>query len=358
MPTYIDAIRQLSAYEIISRYQGLKHKGSSYVGICPFHNDTTPSLSVKVSAQRTFKCFVCGEGGSGIDYVMKREKQGFVDACRTIAQQFGIPIKEKAPMDIIYKAYEDACVYMENLLVGSAKKYASSRVAGLSTWRIGYCDNNLHNHLTSLGYDPLKLLDWGISAEKNGRIFSPLNNRIVFPIFDAFGRVINFSGRSMDEDAKPKYINGKNNPIYNKSKVLYGLHLAKEHIKTHNMAIVVEGYTDVTTLQVIDVKNTIGKCGTELTPKQITDIKSYCDRVMLVSDGDNAGENSLKKNIVSVLSSGLKCFLLRLPNSGVKTDPDKFFTSRTSFVDYYKVNGVEVFANIVSDRGDKLFDVW
>ena len=358
MSTHIDAVRHLSAYEIISRYQGLKHRGGSYIGICPFHDDTAPSLSVKVSAPRTFKCFVCGAGGSGVDYVMKREKLSFVDACREIAIQFSIPIKEKTSMDLIYKAYEDACVYMQKRLVGSAKEYASSRVAELTKWRIGYCDSELHNYLKDKGYDTLKLLEWGLSADKDGRIYSPLNNRIAFPIFDAFGRVINFSGRSLDAANKVKYINGKNNPIYNKSRVLYGLHLAKEHIQTHDMAIVVEGYTDVTSLHHIGVKNTVGKCGTELTSKQITEIKSHCNRVMLVSDGDKAGENSLKKNIISVLSAGLRCFVLRLPNNGSKTDPDNFFVSRTFFTDYYKDNGVEVFANIVSDRGDKLFDVW
>jgi DNA primase len=361
--TWIDEVKGIDIRTVIEPYVSLKKYGQSYKGLCPFHSDKRPSLSIKAD-KNTFKCFVCGQGGTGVDFVIKHDKLSFMDACKKIAAANNIIPPNNNYEDKnkdLYSIYETSCSYFEERLEHNKeiKEYVVSRFPMYKEWRIGYDDGRLINVLRGQSID----IEW---AEKIGLIGSGckydfLFNRVTFPIMDINGRVISFGGRDLRPNPRAKYINTKNTPIYHKSTVLYGLDKAMPSITKLSACWVVEGYADVISMHSKGINNVVGKCGSFLNAKQINPLRGKCKTIGIIPDGDNGGKESIYADIMTILSMGFKALLVSLPSADGKQDPDSFFIDRKHFAEYYKEHSVKVNACLMGNKNGndfKLYDIW
>lgn len=327
--TYQQAVEQiknsLDIVDVISKYVMLKKTGRSYQGLCPFHNEKTPSFVVTPDKQ-IFKCFGCGEGGDVISFLMKINNQTFSEVIEEQASNLGIELPKKSNKNSqIYKQEKDrlldamdlACKFFnKNLLSNNgALEYLSKR--GMSEVAIGKFtlglapkgNFELKNYLTNLGFTIDELSKAGLIYEKDGTYFDRFKNRIIIPIKDANSNTIAFGARAIIEGQMPKYINSPESIIYNKSSVLFGLNRAKDCIKARDSVIFMEGYFDVISAHLGGVENAVATCGTALTPQHIKLISRYSPsrRIYLAFDTDSAGKKAIEhgaqviKNIFGAL---------------------------------------------------------
>ena len=325
--------------DIISDYVKLKPAGTNYKGLCPFHNEKTPSFHVNTSKQ-IYRCFGCGEGGDVISFVMKAENLDFMDAVRLLADRCGIEIKKnidhdtRARLEKINKFHaihvEAARFYYTNLINedNQALNYLKKRGLDLKiikNFGLGYAPDSwdsLKIYLSSKGYTDEELFESGLlsKSSKSDRLFDKFRNRIMFPIFDYKGNVIGFGGRVMD-DGQPKYLNSPDSEIFNKRYNLYGLNFARKHLGNQKTLILVEGYMDLISLYQFGIKNTVATLGTALTDEQAALIKRYADTLVLSYDSDQAGINASMRAIDILDRHGISVKILDL---GESKDPDEF----------------------------------
>lgn len=325
--------------DIISDYVKLKPAGTNYKGLCPFHNEKTPSFHVN-TAKQIYRCFGCGEGGDVISFVMKVENLDFMDAVRLLADRCGIEIKNKIDqntrlrLEKINKFHtihiEAARFYYSKLVDGQnqAFNYLKKRGLDLKTIKnfgLGYAPDSwdsLKLYLTSKGYTEEELFESGLlsKSSKSDRFFDKFRNRVMFPIFDYKGNVIGFGGRVMD-DGQPKYLNSPDSEIFNKRYNLYGLNFARKHLGNQKTLILVEGYMDLISLYQFGIKNTVATLGTALTDEQAGLIKRYADTLVLSYDSDQAGINASMRAIEILEKQGISVRILDLGDS---KDPDEF----------------------------------
>ena len=362
---YIDQIRNIDVVRIIEKYVPVKQSGANYKALCPFHNEKTPSLVISQS-KNIWKCFGCGAGGDGISFVMDKEGVDFKDACNIIAKQFNIdiPIIEYSEEDTkIYKRQESlkivikwASAFFESNLYlkenSFAFDYAKSRWSEetIKTWSIGYAPgvnewHALENNATKNSIKRDALIDAGlikISTNDKTNSFDFFRNRLMFPIHDHLGRVVGFTGRSFDKkDNKFKYLNTGETEIFNKGNILFGYHIAVRQIRKNKHAVLVEGNPDVIRMHEIGVDNCVGTQGTSLSQSQISLLKSVCDSVTIIGDGDNAGQLAVLKNSIALLKAGIFVNVIPLPivvKKEDKIDPDSFFTNKDSYDNFAKDN--------------------
>lgn len=356
--------------EVISEYGvQLKPAGRGYKALCPFHEDKTPSLSISPDSQ-LFYCFGCGVGGTVIHFVMRYEGISYGEALRKLAQRAGIslpglPQTETAPardrlMDVLRFAlrfYHEQIFRSENR---AALRYLRDRgVTGESirTFKLGYAPQGWRSLLEAASKAGLKadeLLKAGVAAESRdgANLYDYFRNRIIFPIFDLQGRVVGFSGRSLD-GSEPKYINTPETPLFHKGKLLYNLHLAKDHIRRSRRAVLVEGYMDVIIPYQFGVRNVVASSGTSLSEDQAALLKRYADEVIIVYDGDEAGINAAARGLTLLLKEGLRVRVALLPEG---MDPDAFVRSNgAEHFERYLENAddpVEFQLKLASKRGD------
>lgn len=360
-PKTIDQIKELSIYDVVSHYvTDLKKSGQhSYKACSPFADEKTPSFYV-VPSKDIFKCFSTGKGGSAITFVMEHEKMGYVDAIKEIAGKFGIHIE----YEISEKANEDQNEREELFKINeaTARQYAKQlfeankneqtkhpavyeliekrkfSIDTLTQWQIGFAPGNIANgykpdewkHLASILHEKGKIdpaLKLGLVVQKDKTVYDTFRNRIMFPIHNHHGRIVSFGGRALaPDDFNAKYMNGSDSPLFNKSKVLYGMHFAHKAIRKLGWAALVEGYTDVISFHQAGYNNTVAACGTALTPEQCTLLKKYGDKVIMFPDHDpknDAGEKSALRNIDLLLQHGLEVTVVPMPKIGTgKVDPD------------------------------------
>jgi len=353
----IDEIHHLSIIDIISRYISLKPQGSSQKANCPFHNDSSPSFSVSEKYGR-YKCFGCNKSGDSIDFVQNFKGFTFLEAVKEIAKQHNIAIPDDhfdkttsenwASKNSLYEANRFAMNWFNDQLYKEENalelEYAQSRwnYESLSRFSIGFAPRSGNLFLKAAQEACFKeeiLFEAGLISkdESTGIFFDFFRNRLIFPIINSSGKVAGFSGRSISENDKaPKYINTRQSPIYQKGELLYGLHLAKNMISKNKTAYLVEGYADVITLHQLDITNTIGICGTALTEAQVDTLKKLTDTVIIIGDTDTPGMDSMERSAEMLVKSGIHSILLCLPDGPVKQDPDSFFKSKQSFLDYEK----------------------
>lgn len=325
--------------DIISDYVKLKPAGTNYKGLCPFHNEKTPSFHVN-TAKQIYRCFGCGEGGDVISFVMKVENLDFMDAVRLLADRCGIEIKNKIDqntrlrLEKINKFHtihiEAARFYYSKLVDGQnqAFNYLKKRGLDLKTIKnfgLGYAPDSwdsLKLYLISKGYTEEELFESGLlsKSSKSDRFFDKFRNRVMFPIFDYKGNVIGFGGRVMD-DGQPKYLNSPDSEIFNKRYNLYGLNFARKHLGNQKTLILVEGYMDLISLYQFGIKNTVATLGTALTDEQAGLIKRYADSLVLSYDSDQAGINASMRAIEILEKQGISVRILDLGDS---KDPDEF----------------------------------
>ncbi|WP_461207793.1 DNA primase [Clostridium sp. DL1XJH146] len=334
--------------DVISEKVRLKKSGANYFGLCPFHNEKSPSFSVSKDKQ-IFKCFGCGEAGNVISFVMKIYSLNFQEAIKFLAERAKIdvlPHNEKndirmKEIDNIYKINVDAAkYYFSNLRKNKqALHYLSKR--GLSPkvinkYGIGYALagwNNLHKHLKTKGYSDLDMVKAGLlSKGKNDSLYDRFRNRIIYPVFDYKGKVIGFGGRVLD-DSKPKYLNSPETIAFKKGTNLYGLNFAlKDRDNSNKSVIMVEGYMDCISLSQHGITNVVASLGTALTQNQAKLLKRYYEKVIISFDADLAGQNAAMRGL-SIL--GKESFDIRVLDIPDGKDPDEFIGNhgKEEFID-------------------------
>jgi len=337
----IEEVRAASdIVDVVSDFVRLKKQGSGFVGLCPFHNEKTASFNVNPRMQ-IFKCFGCGVGGDVFQFLMGVERLSFPEAVRALAENAGITIPDDTRPDAVdadeptYHALRFAARFFHGRLVESnegaeALKYLVETRgitrASIRRFGLGYAPDSWDALLGAAREGSISaetLLKAGLVIERAGGdgYYDRYRNRVIFPIFSKVGKVIGFGGRVMSPADHPKYINSPETAVYHKGRVLYGLHHARQDIRRHGEAILVEGYTDVISLSQAGVGHVVASSGTALTREQIDAIRQYCDRIVLIYDADVAGASAAIRGIDLILEQGLAVYVVRLPPG---EDPDSF----------------------------------
>lgn len=321
--------------DIIKNYIPLELKGKNYFGVCPFHQDHSPSMSVSKEKQM-YKCFSCGAAGNVFTFVSNYENITFIEAVVKVAGILGISVgdytttKPKEKYEREYNAMDLALKFYQNTLRtkdgGAAREYLLKRGLneemqkvfdiGLST-----TSDKLYPFLKQKGMDEKFILDLGLITQEEGSIKDTFKDRILFPIHDAKGHVVGFTGRVYKGDYKPKYLNSKENHIFKKGNILFNYHRARDAIRTKKEVVIVEGNMDAIRMYVSGIKNTIALMGVSLTKEQIDLIRNLHATVILMLDNDEAGRTATLTNGEALESAGITCKVVRL--SGEK-DPDEY----------------------------------
>jgi len=325
--------------DLVSGYVGLKKSGANYSGLCPFHQEKSPSFSVS-PARQIFHCFGCGAGGDVIGFMMKVENFSFPEAVRKLADRAGIEVPEpkgragdKGEFEALIKANSDAAGFFEATLRDSregkkARTYLESRGLPEDVWKefsIGCAPSGwdgLARMLERKGGADAGLKAGLLSKRQSGQgCVDRFRDRVIFPIRDYRGRIIGFGGRSMG-DEMPKYLNSPETPLFKKAEVLYGMDLAAEHIRKKGYAVIVEGYLDVIACHRAGIGNAVATMGTALTPSHLRLLRRSAKNVLLVFDSDAAGIKAAERSLDVFLGSDLTAKVALLPPGD---DPDSLF---------------------------------
>ncbi|SMO96934.1 DNA primase [Gracilimonas mengyeensis] len=328
--------------EVVSDYVKLKKSGSGFVGLCPYHDEKTPSFNV-TPRLGIFKCFGCGESGDVFKFVMDQEGVGFTEAVRQLAERYGVFIPEEdneEPSETtqlregIYHALKFAGVFfyrnlIENSEAEKARKYLEKRGYNREVYKkfgLGYAPSDgeaLWKAAQNAGIDDEYLVEANLIKPSNrgSGFYDTFRGRLMFPIFNPTGKVIAFAGRVLGDEKTAKYINSAQTKVYNKSEVVYGVNFAKNEIRKNKEVILVEGYTDVITLNEHGIGNVVASSGTSLTVGQMKILHRYGERIVMIYDSDSAGQTAMKRGINIALAEGMEVELLELPEG---QDPDSF----------------------------------
>ncbi|MDR0438204.1 MAG: DNA primase [Bacteroidales bacterium] len=336
--------------EVVGEFVSLKRRGVNLIGLCPFHNEKTPSFNVN-TAKNIFKCFGCGEGGDAVSFLMKHEHFTYPEALRYLAKKYGIPIQEEEQTpEMIQQMNEreglfNVTEFAKNYFVDILNNNDNGRAIGLSYFRergfspaiiekfqLGYCLDEWENFTKTAitkGYNADYLVKTGLSIRKDdGTLYDRFKGRVMFPIHNLSGRTIGFGGRTLSSDKKTaKYVNSPESDIYSKSKVLYGLYFSKSAIVQQDSCLLVEGYTDVISLHQAGVENVVASSGTSLTTEQIKLISRYTKNIVMLYDGDAAGVKASFRGLEMILKEGLNVRIVLFPDG---QDPDSFACSHRS----------------------------
>ena len=328
--------------DVVGRVVTLKKAGSNYKGLCPFHNEKTPSFNVNEEKQ-IFKCFGCGASGDVIAFVEKYYNHDFRGACEMLAGEYGIDLTgafgSSEHKKELYEINRQAAMFFYKALrSGMNPGYAYMKNRGISEetmnrFGIGYADGDWHSlldHMESLGVSRDKLMHLGLISQSKGRFYDKFRDRVIFPIINPGGKVIGFGGRIIG-DGNPKYLNSQESDVFQKKNNLYGLNLAKSDITKEDRIVLVEGYMDVISLYQAGIRNVCASLGTALTDSQARLIRRYTKNVILSYDADEAGQNAAMRGIDILYQEGLRPKVLRVTGS---KDPDEFISKngRSAFV--------------------------
>ena len=334
---------RLDILDVVGQYVRLKKRGSNYIGLCPFHNEKSPSFSVSPTKE-IYKCFGCGKSGNTISFLMDHDKLSYVEALRWLANRYNVEVEEtevSAEQKQIQQTGESL-----HILNDFAQKYFTTelftseegRAIGLAyledrgfnkaiieKFQLGYANE----HPDDFTQTALKaqhsqelLVRSGLSALRSERLVDNYRDRIIFPIHGTSGKIVGFGARQIRNNPKsPKYINTPENEIYIKSKILYGTYFARQPIDKFDECLLVEGYTDVISLHQAGVENVVASSGTSLTPDQLRLIKKYTNNLTIIYDGDSAGIKASLRGLELALTEGLNVKLVLIPD---KEDPDSY----------------------------------
>ncbi|MEC9484370.1 MAG: DNA primase [Candidatus Izemoplasma sp.] len=339
--------------DVIGEHVALSKKGKSYFGLCPFHEENTPSFSVEPT-RKIYNCFSCGEKGNAITFLQKTKNMHYVDAVKDLADRANITldIDTKAfvnPHQTLYNINQEAKQFYQFYLSSTksgneAKQYLANRGITediMTTFQLGLAPNEydlLTKTLVGKNFLEADLMDLGLTKEsKNDQFYDLFRKRIIFPIIDDKQQVLAFSGRLYHgEENQPKYINSPQTKIFTKSQVLYNLNNALSAIKRHNRVILLEGYMDVIALYRIGIKESVASMGTSLTKEQVNLLKRYTNNVTICYDGDSAGLDATERAIRLLHEADVSVKVVVLADS---LDPD----------DYIKVHSKEALIKAIND---------
>ncbi len=331
----VDLIKEkIDFIEVVSKYTNLRKSGRTFVGLCPFHNEKTPSFHVDPD-KKLFHCFGCGKGGDVITFIMEIEKLSFGEAIEYLAKEYNIKLPEKkfkgSKIETdIYKLNKELLEFYHKLLFTEIGKEASNYLIEkrgfskqtIEEFKLGFSPLNINLIKEITSKYPLNvLIRSGNFVKKNDSIIPFMKGRIIIPILSISDRVLGFGGRAIKDGDNPKYKNSPDTPVYRKRASLYGLNVTKKHIREKGFAILVEGYFDLISIYQQGIKNAVASLGTSLTHEQAFLLKKFTDKVVIFYDFDEAGLNAIKRSLPILFEAGLYIEIFR----GEKgLDPDDF----------------------------------
>lgn len=349
-PTIDRILDAANIVDVVSEFVTLRKRGVNYVGLCPFHDDKSPSFYVS-PAKNICKCFACGEGGTAVHFIMKHEQLGYFDALRFLAKKYNIEIQERELSDEEKRIRSDR----ESMFIVNAwaQQYFSQmlhehvegktvgmryfiergfREETIRKFQLGYSLDQrdaLYQQAIRKGYKKEYLEKTGlVIAYENGNVNDRFRGRVIFPVHSLSGKVVAFGGRVLKKDEKTaKYVNSPESPIYHKSNELYGIYFAKQAIVKADRCYLVEGYTDVISMHQSGVENVVASSGTALTHGQIRLIHRFTNNITVLYDGDAAGIKAAIRGIDLLLDEGMNVKVVLLPDG---EDPDSFARSHTA----------------------------
>ena len=329
--------------DVIQDFVTLKKRGVNYVGLCPFHNEKTPSFTVSPS-KGIYKCFGCGSGGNAVNFIIEHEHLSYPEALKFLAGKYNIEIieKELTAEEVEQKNQRESMLILTKFAAGNFHrnlfKHQEGISVGLSYFKergfrheilkefgVGYCleqKDSFTKTAQESGYKLNYLVQTGLTIKKENYTFDRFNGRVVFPIHSLSGQVIGFGGRTLKKEPKAaKYLNSPESDIYHKSRVLYGIFQAKKEIVNTENCFLVEGYTDVLAMHQAGIHNVVASSGTSLTEDQIRLIKRFTPNITILFDGDEAGIKASLRGIDLILEEGLNIKVILLPPG---EDPDSY----------------------------------
>ena len=340
--------------DVVSDFVHLRRRGANYIGLCPFHNEKTPSFSVSRS-KGICKCFSCGKGGSAVNFIMEHEQMSYYEALKYLAKKYHIEVKERELTDKEKQEQSER----ENMLVINefAMKQFEENIYGtdegrniglsyfyergfndsiIKKFHLGYSLDNstaLYDTIKKHGFNPKYAIETGLCIHNERGYYDRFKGRVMFPVLNIAGKVIAFGGRTLKKDDRAKYVNSPESTIYKKSNELYGLFQAKRGIVNKDKCFLVEGYTDVLSMHQAGIENVVASSGTSLTEGQIRMIHRFTDNITVLYDGDAAGIKASLRGIDMLLAEGLNVKVLLLPDGD---DPDSFAKKHSAieFQDY------------------------
>jgi len=365
-----DVKQQVDIIEIVGQYTTLKKAGRNLTALCPFHSEKNPSFFVYPD-QQSWHCFgACNTGGDVFSFVMKKENMDFGEVLRLLAQRVGITIPSRIEPDSgkeekerLYQINDAAALYFHNLLLNSpeakkARDYLESRSLSpttISDFQLGFALNSweaFKQYLLEKDFKESEILEAGLLVEtEDGKTHDRFRNRLVFPINDARGRTIGFGARVLD-DSLPKYVNSPQTPLFDKSGIIYGLHMAAQTIRKQDLVVLVEGYTDVISAHQNGFQNVVAAMGTSVTERQVSVLKRLSKNIALALDADSAGEEAMLRCVSyeNILKAEIKVIILpegKDPDDVIRTDSGKW---QTLVADAVPV--IDYTMNMVSSRLD------
>ena len=351
-PTVDRILEAANIVDVISEYVSLRKAGTSYKGLCPFHDDRTPSFSVR-PAKGVYKCFSCGEAGNVVNFIMKHDQMTYPEALKVLAKKYGIEVKEREltteekqlenERESMFLVNEWAAKYFQNIL----HNHVDGKAIGLQYFRnrgfrddiiekfqLGFClpgKQEFANAALKAGYKAEFLVKTGLCFEReNGELADRFNGRVIFPWLNVSGKVIAFGGRLLDSRTKgisQKYVNSPGSEIYQKDHALYGIYQAKKAIAKFDLVYMVEGYTDVVSMHQCGIENVVANSGTALSVYQIKLLRRFTSNIVLLYDGDEAGQHAALRGTDMLLSEGMNVKVLLLPDG---KDPDELARNLTA----------------------------
>lgn len=351
-PTVDRILEAANIVDVISEYVSLRKAGTSYKGLCPFHDDRTPSFSVS-PAKGVYKCFSCGEAGNVVNFIMKHDQMTYPEALKVLAKKYGIEVKEREltteekqlenERESMFLVNEWAAKYFQNIL----HNHVDGKAIGLQYFRnrgfrddiiekfqLGFClpgKQEFANAALKTGYKAEFLVKTGLCFEReNGELADRFNGRVIFPWLNVSGKVIAFGGRLLDSRTKgisQKYVNSPGSEIYQKDHALYGIYQAKKAIAKFDLVYMVEGYTDVVSMHQCGIENVVANSGTALSVYQIKLLRRFTSNIVLLYDGDEAGQHAALRGTDMLLSEGMNVKVLLLPDG---KDPDELARNLTA----------------------------
>ncbi|GAB6977246.1 DNA primase [Prevotella falsenii] len=351
-PTVDRILEATNIVDVISEYVTLKKAGTSYKGLCPFHDDRTPSFSVS-PAKGVYKCFSCGEAGNAVNFIMKHDQMTYPEALKVLAKKYGIEVKEREltteekqlenERESMFLVNEWAAKHFSDIL----HNHVDGKAIGLQYFRsrgfrddiiekfqLGFClagKQEFANAALKAGYKKEFLVKTGLCFERdNGELSDRFNGRVIFPWLNVSGKVIAFGGRLLDARTKgisQKYVNSPGSEIYQKDHALYGIYQAKKAIAKFDLVYMVEGYTDVVSMHQCGIENVVANSGTALSVFQIKLLRRFTSNIVLLYDGDEAGQHAALRGTDMLLSEGMNVKVLLLPDG---KDPDELARNLTA----------------------------
>lgn len=352
-------LSRIDIIDVIGGFVKLKKRGTNYLGLCPFHNEKTPSFTVSPSKE-IYKCFGCGKSGNTISFIMEHEKYSYVEALKWLANRYNIEIEEtfatdeqreqRQSADSLYIINNFSQQFFSKILFETEEgqdiglsylKERGFREDVITKFQLGYSPEQkdaFTKEAIAKQYSPELLLKTGLVLNRNDQLMDNYRGRIIFPVHNHSGKVLGFGARILKtNDKAPKYINTPENEIYVKSKILYGSYFARQAIDKADECLLVEGYTDVISLHQAGIENVVASGGTSLTQDQLRLIKKYTNNLTIIYDGDPAGIKAALRGLDLALEEGLNVKLVLIPDN---EDPDSYVhkVGATPFIQFVQKN--------------------